>query len=294
MRASVLVVLQKWLLMHKRLVIPAVALCALGVPSAAVAVDDSVWVKAGSLTDKRIDESSSLAVSRQFIGTAYTANDESDPVIYAFDIPTGQVVGTTRLIGAKLRDPEAMALDRWGNLWLADAGDNKAKRNDAALYGFPEQGPTTASTPVVRYPIAYDDDRAHNVETLLIHPITGEKYLVTKTKKGSGQVFALPRVLDPASPNLATDVGADVPRKVSDGAISPNGVWAVLRDEKRLYVYDVHSGVLVQTVTAPKLDKGESLSFNPSGRSFLVGSEGKKSPLYWVGFDQTAGRIPTR
>ncbi|HUP99809.1 MAG TPA: hypothetical protein VM093_05055, partial [Aeromicrobium sp.] len=86
----------------------------------------------------------------------------------------------------------------------------------------------------------------------------------------------------------------DVPKKVSDGAVSPNGDWVVLRDTKKFYVFSTQSGEKVQTITGPSLEKGESLSFNPSGRSFLVGSEGKKSPLYWVGFDQATGRIPTR
>lgn len=293
MRASVLVVLHKWLMLHKGPVVAVAVAGILGIPSAAFA-DDAFWVKASRLADSRIDESSSLAVSRQYMGTVYTANDESDPVIFAVDIPTGDLVGTTRLTGTKLRDPEAMALDRKGRLWLADTGDNDDRRRDTALYVFPEQGPTNATVRAVRYPIAYSDGESHNVETLLINPFSGAKYLVTKTKKGHGAVFAVPRRLYTRQLNVAMDVGLDVPKKVSDGAISPNGDWVVLRDEEEFHVYNAHSGEKVQKIGGPSLDKPESLSFNPSGRSFLVGSEGKKSPLYWVGFNQATGRIPTR
>jgi hypothetical protein len=280
-------------MLHKRLAIAAAVICACGASSAAFAAD-GVWVKASRIADSDIDESSSLAVSRQFMGVAYTANDEPDPVVYAIDIPSGEVVGTTRLTGVRLRDPEALALDKKGRLWLADTGDNKNRRQDAALYRFPEQGPATVTVPGVRFPIEYSDGQSHNVETILLNPVTGEKYLLTKTQSGTGKVFELPRPLQADVPNVAMELGHNLPPKVSDGAFSPNGAWIVFRDEKKFYVVSLRTRSLVQTVTGPPLDKGESISFNPSGRSFLVGSEGEKSPLYWVGFDQAAGRIPTR
>lgn len=288
-----LVVLHKWLKLQIFAVVSAVALAVVLAPSTAMA-DESVWVKASTITDPDLDESSSLAVSKQFIGVAYTANDEDEPVIYAVDIPSGDVVGVTRLEQVKLRDPEAMALDRWGTVWLADAGDNKKHRSDVALYAFSEQGPSDTTVSAVRYPIEYSDGAKHNVETLLVNPVTDAKYLVTKTKKGHGDVFALPAVLNPNAPNVARDLDVNAPRKLSDGAFSPNGAWVVLRDKKNLYVYGVRSRSLEQTVAAPPVRKGESVSFNPSGRSILLGSEGEDSPLYWVGFDQKTGRVPTR
>jgi WD40 repeat protein len=148
--------------------------------------------------------------------------------------------------------------------------------------------------PAARFPIEYSDGMPHNVETLLVNPVTGEKFLVTKAKKSPGALFALPQRLQPDATNVATLVAVGAPRKVSDGAISPDGDSVVLRNASKLYVYDTTSHALVQTVDSPPLRKGESVAFNPSGRSILVGSEGKKSPLIWVGFDSAAGRVVTR
>src|SRR5690349_22386799 len=68
---------------------------ALATPAAADAAA-SAFTWAGTMTDSRVDESSSLAVSAAFPGIAYTANDENDP-IYAIEIGTGRVVGSARL-----------------------------------------------------------------------------------------------------------------------------------------------------------------------------------------------------
>jgi hypothetical protein len=269
------------------------AACALAAPSAAIAAD-SVWTPASKIADKHIKESSSLAISARFPGTAYTANDESEPVVYAVNIASGRVVGKTKLKNTKFRDPEAMAVDAQGTLWLADVGDNKGRRKDAALYAFPEQGPANAKVSATRFPIAYSDGKRHNVETLLVNPVSGAKFLITKTTKSPGAVFALPATLTAGATNVATSIDLPAPRQVSDGAVSPNGVWVVIRDATNLYVFDLAKRTLVQSVTSPPVRKGESVAFSPNGSALLVGSEGKKSPLFWVGFDQAAGRVATR
>ncbi|MFL6114243.1 MAG: hypothetical protein ACJ786_23220, partial [Catenulispora sp.] len=162
------------------------------------------------------------------------------------------------------------------------------------LYAFPEQGPANAKVTATRFPIVYSDGLKHNVETLMVSPLNGAKFLVTKSPKAPGKLFALPSTLRPDAPNVATSLPFAAPRNVSDGAISPNGAWAVIRDAKNLYVFDIQTQTLVQRVVAPPVRQGESVAFNPSGSALLVGSEGKKSPLLWVGFDQASGRVATR
>ncbi|MFL6089988.1 MAG: hypothetical protein ACJ71Z_07590 [Aeromicrobium sp.] len=280
-------------MLRKTLTFAAAALCVSALSSAAFGAD-SAWLKASTIGDKKIKESSSLAISSRFAGTAYTANDESSPVVFAIDIASGRTVGKTKLANTKFRDPEALALDGQGTLWLADAGDNKERRRDPALYAFPEQGPANAKVAATRFPIVYSDGLKHNVETLMVNPLNGAKFLVTKSRKAPGTLFALPSTLRPGAPNLATSLPFAAPRNVSDGAISPNGAWAVIRDAKNLYVFNIQTQTLVQTAVAPPVRKGESVAFNPSGSALLVGSEGKKSPLLWVGFDQASGRVATR
>ncbi len=50
-------------------------------------------------------------------------------------------------------DTEALAIDRDGTLWVADTGDNRGQRNDAALYALPEQGRGDHTVTAQRYPI---------------------------------------------------------------------------------------------------------------------------------------------
>lgn len=252
-----------------------------------------VYSEVSSLDDERIDESSSLAASMANPGIAYTANDEKGPV-YAIETSTGRVVGTTYLDGAKIEDPEAMAMGRNGRLVLADIGDNDNDRDGMALYAFPEQAAGVRKVTATRFPIAYSDGKSHNAETLLISPTTGRKYIVTKVSKGYGAIYALPTPLRANTRNVATNQKHELPKNISDGTFTPDGAWVILRDDKKLYVLDPTTWTIVQTVSAPPVDKGESVTVRPRGKHLLVGSEGEESPLLRVAFDPVAGRLATR
>jgi hypothetical protein len=304
---------------------------------------------ASTMTDSRIDESSSLALSAQNSGLAYTANDENDPV-YAVEISTGRVVGAARVMTpsygtqevrvwkcrksakvcdpaitckkkarkkkckrvtqkvavvtgydeATLGDPEAMAMDSAGVLWLADLGDNDLERDGGALYAFAEPGAGDHEVFATRYPIAYPGGASFNVETLLINPITNAKFLVTKSLDGSaGRLFALPASLSPTTPNVAVDLGKPMPTMVSDGDFSPRGTRVILRDGTRdstvAHVYNPSTWTKLGTIRLPELEgKGEAVSFDQRGPRFLTSREGDDSPLYWVPFDESTWTSSTQ
>jgi hypothetical protein len=328
--------------MLRPLAVVAVA-TALAAPVAADALT-SAPTYAGTMTDGRVDESSSLAVSSAFPGIAYTANDENDP-IYAIEIGTGRVVGSARLetqttqtreakvwvpkrkyagnpavtcqtkkqrhkrckkatrqvpvvAPAVLSDPEAMATDSAGMVWLADTGDNDARRGGGVLYAFGDPGPGDHAAPATRYPIVYPGGASYNVETLLINPVTNAKYLVTKSMNLNvkGKLFALPKALSPTTPNLAVDTGKAMPTMVSDGDFSPHGTRVILRDgtpgSTTAYVLSATTWLQLSTITVPNISggKGESVSFDPSGPRFLTSREGDDAPLYWVPFDDAGTR----
>ena len=238
-----------------------------------------------TIFDSRITESSSLAISSRFRGIAYTANDEGKARVYAVDIASGRVVGVTKLKKTMFIDPEAMAIESDGTLWLADVGDNHRSRSEVALYAFPEQGPGEHKVTPATYSVAYSDGRSHNAEAFLLNPTSGAKYLVTKRKKKVGALFALPTELRLDVTNVAVDVGIPLPRKVTDGAFSADGAWAVLTDGREAHVLDSGTWAVTRTIPLPPVPQGESLAFHPDGTSFLIGSEGKQSPLIWVDFD---------
>jgi hypothetical protein len=241
-------------------------------------------VEVSRITDPRITESSGLALSRSTEDLAYTINDSgNEPVVYAIRVSTGEVEGTTRIRGGTLVDTEALALDGEGTLWIADVGDNDGVRDDIALYALPEPGTGDSTVTATRYPIGLDYG-AVDVETLLINPQTGGKFLVSKEPFG-GQLFALPDELEPDRENVADamdDYGA--PLLVTDGAFTPDGEHVVLRTYVALHVYRAAPWSLLRAQDLPAQKQGETLAVEASGRSLLVGSEGKDSALLRLGF----------
>lgn len=295
---------------------------------------------AGTMTDARVDESSSLAISTAYPGIAYTANDENDPV-YAVEIATGRIVGSARLMAstvttkrarvwvpkrkhaanpavtcqtkaqrrkyckkvkrrvsvveyhaANLVDPEAMALDTAGAVWLADTGDNAQQRGGAVVYSFAQPGTGDHPVAATRYPISYPGGGSYNVETLLINPVTNAKYLVTKNSSGAGKLFALPSALSQTTPNTVIDTGMSLPAMVSDGDFSPHASHVILRDgtegSTQAYVLSARTWARLGTLSVPNSSggKGESVSFSPNEPQFLTSREGEDAPLYWVPFDE--------
>jgi hypothetical protein len=199
---------------------------------------------------------------------------------------------------ATLVDPEAMATDSAGTVWLADTGDNDAQRGGGALYAFGEPGAGDHAIPATRYPIVYPGGASYNVETLLINPVTNAKYLVTKSASSNGRLFSLPRTLSPTTANLSVDTGVTtIPPMVSDGDFSPRGTRVILRNgtpgSQEAFVFNASTWVRLSSITTvpnSSSGKGESVSFDPRATRFLTSREGDDAPLYWVAFDEATWR----
>lgn len=262
----------------------ALALVALLVPTAAVGAESE---KVSEIGDSRIKESSGLVVSAEHDDLVYTVNDAgNDPIVYAIKISTGDVVGTTLVSGGDVEDSESIAIDGDGTMWLADLGDNDQERDDTALYAFPEPGPGDQSVDAKRYPVSYDGG-AVDIEAFLVHPKNGKKFLASKEKKQPGTLYSLPAKLKPSG-NVATDTGRPMPEDTSDGAFSIDGSQALIRTRESVFVYDPKSWEQVDQIAVPEVEQGETLAMEPGGTSFLIGSEGKNSPLIRVAFGPEA------
>lgn len=239
-----------------------------------------------TITDPRVAESSGLALSIARPGLAYTINDSGNaPIVYAVQVDSGRVIGTTTVRGGVLRDTEALSIDPQGNLWIADTGDNVANRQDQALYSLPEPGPGDHNVVATRYPVTYPGGASHNVESLLINPRTGDKYLVVK----QGAEAPLFRVTVAGA--LATAVrvpGAVMPVMATDGAFTPDGQFAVVRSYFSMTVYNAKTWSPVRSTVLPLQRQGETLVVEPDGTSVLIGSEGKNSQLIRVDLDTSA------
>jgi hypothetical protein len=234
------------------------------------------------IDDGRIQESSGMAYSVRHPGLVYTMNDSGNrPMVYAIQVSTGKVVGQTDLASLDLEDTESIAVDRHGRLWLGDLGDNDRDRDDVSIVSFEEPGPGIAAPRALkRYPVRYSTGPS-NVEAMMIYPTTGRVFLVSKRNEDGGKpnLFVLPQALKPGQPNVAASLNRPMPAGISDAAFTPDGRFALMKTAAGVVAYDVKTWKPITSFQTPGLDKGESLTLEPGGRSILMGSEGDDSPI---------------
>ena len=264
-----------------------------------------------SLKNPAVTESSGLAASRLNQSIYWTHNDSGDgPLVYAFDT-TGESRGVFRVAGAQARDWEDMAIGPGPQrassyLYLGDIGDNNGVRSEIVVYRVAEpkltaadktsskSNPrTTAAADAIR--LRYPDGK-HDSETLLVHPVTGNLYLITKVMLRNatvyeaaaplvaGQVITMKRIGEIKIPSL---LGG----QLTGGSISPDGRRVALCDY--LQGYEVvlpaasknFNDIWKQTVTGFNLGQrgqGESITYRADGKALLATSEGTPAPLIQV------------
>ncbi|MFC7717561.1 hypothetical protein [Nonomuraea recticatena] len=240
------------------------------------------WTKEFAYADDRITESSGLYASRLHDGVVWTHNDGAGPpTLYAVG-RDGRTRAAISIKGAEAVDTEAMggAVDVRGNsmLYLADIGDNEGSRSGGVtVLAVPE--PTVLADGEVsaqRYQLVYPDG-AHDAESILVHPQTGNLYLITKGPSG-GAIYGAPSALVPDVNNRLEHLGP-LPHVVSDGALNADGLMFI-RGYNKIRVFADITGKLLETIPAPQQPQGESLAISADGRSLLAGSEGKGSSVF--------------
>src|SRR3954452_14292566 len=145
-------------------------------------------------------EASALVASQQWPGIYWTLNDSNNfPAIYAFD-DQGRPRGTFQIPNSMNIDWESMQLGPDGEggyaLFIGDLGDNNTIRRDTAIYRVPEPTPgppdgsplvgETAPAAVLKFTYWVSP---RNVETMLVHPVTGEIVLISRDGGSFGMVY---------------------------------------------------------------------------------------------------------
>jgi hypothetical protein len=271
--------------MRRPLILVVAALVALFVAAAPASAEKHGKEPEGfvsQLSDDRIVESSGLALSVRYGDLVYTMNDSGNhPMVYAIQLSTGRVVGTTDISSLHVKDTESIAVDAHGTMWLGDLGDNDHRRDDVAIYAFPEPGPGNHNVgPVDRYRVAYPDGPV-NVEGMLVNPQTDQVHLVSKNESDFGTIYELPP-LTPSATVTAKDLHIDAPRAVTDATFTHDGRWALLRTNYDVWMYNPKTWQPVSWIKTPRLQQGESIAVEPGDRTMLLGSEGKDSPIIRV------------
>lgn len=244
------------------------------------------------LKDKEIDESSGIAVSRRSSGVFYTHNDSGDTArFFRFD-RHGTVTGVFNLKGVTATDWEDMdtaKVDGKPWVYLGDIGDNKSKRMEIYIYKVLEPtGPGRDLSTFETYTLTYPDG-AHNCETLMVYPKTGDIYLVTKGAKST--VYKLPK--PSGSGHFVLQKLGDLNFKMdglggtltTGGDFDPKGNRAIVRTYAGAMEFmvpakvdDWFKGPKVLVTLAAEM-QGEGICYTGDGRGLLTTSEGSPCPV---------------
>ena len=266
-------------------------------------------VHLADLEDRSINESSGIAASRRNAKLLWTHNDSGDgPFIYAFD-RQGKHRGVWRIAGASAIDWEDMAVGPGpapgqSYIYIGDIGDNSRQREEVIVYRVieplitSEDSSSTKSNPrntraADVFRLKYPDGK-HDAETLMVHPSTGDLYIVTKVMRAAAGVYKLKAPLQNAKETTLTHVGdIRLPNLmvgfITGGDISPDGKRVVLCD------YLAGSELILADTKAVDFDaiwkrqpvpvnlgsrkQGEAICYRSDGTALLLTSEGMPCPL---------------
>jgi len=244
--------------------------------------------------DPPVDESSGLAASRRNPGLFWTHNDSGDaPVVHCADDRAGSC-GTFRLTGATARDWEGMAVgpgpqEGRGYLYLGDIGDNLQDQDQVSVYRVPEpavptSGAPAAIEPAERIRLRYADG-PRDAEALLVHPVSGDVYVVTKERSSAGVYKAGGDGVLRRIATLAVDLGP-----VTGGDISPDGRRVALCTYSAGFELELPAAGTagfddvwrqpLRPVELPPRAQGEAIAYRADGNALLTTSEGVPAPLH--------------
>ncbi|WP_283139006.1 hypothetical protein [Rhizohabitans arisaemae] len=233
--------------------------------------------------DPRITESSGLAVSNRHPGIVYTHNDSSASARFFAVGPDGRTRASYTVAGATARDWEAMAASkdpRTGRsyLWFGDIGDNLKTWQNISVYRVEEPAALRGGVVrAVRFRFRFQDG-PRDAEGIMVHPVTGRLYVVSK--EWNGGVYAAPSQLRTDRVNVLRRVGS-APLMATDAAYARDGRTFVIRTYFSASVYSAPDKQVAK-VSMPSLKQSESIAYSADGRALLVGSEGVNSPLWRV------------
>lgn len=233
-----------------------------------------------------IDEASGLADSRTMDGHVWVNEDSGTPAQLNLLTHGGKLAGRFALPGIANRDWEDMAVGPGPQsgvtyLYLADIGDNLARNEHNVIYRLAE--PTSlgqAVRAIDRIAFRYADG-ARDAETLLLDPLTGDLWIVSKGE-ANVRLYQLPYPQSTTTVNTAV-FGGELPlTRVTSGSISPDGQEILLKTYLGVYYWPRFSGETVaETLVGKKFyslsyqlePQGEGICFDKAGTGFFTLSE---------------------
>ena len=236
-----------------------------------------------------LPEASGVAVSRRSPGRLWAHNDSGD-VLVALDT-RGSVTGRVSVSGMKVDDWEAVAVGACPGgscIYIADIGDNEAERKRVTIYRVSEPSNENSVAVKETFHATYPDG-AHDAEALLVAP-DGGLFIVTKGETDAVGLYRFPRELRPGATHQLERVGkprggkASETERITDGAVSPDGTWVVLRTKQGFAFHRAADLLAGNWNDAGRVDlkaigeaQGEGIAIAADGTVYLTGEGGGKA-----------------
>ena len=285
-------------------------------PSARLFAAACTWslkiTDAGKVDDPAVDEASGIAASRANPGQWWVHNDSGDSARFFLIDGSARVTATVNVGGATAHDWEDIAVgpprtSGRDSVYLADIGDNGAMkpngttRPDIQVYRVTEPVVPRNTTPTTLHVTADEltftyPDGAHDAETFVVDPVTGDLFIVTKNWSliGRSAVYRAPAGLAAGSKTVLQKVGeVNAPRTslLTGGDVSPDGSLVAIRSYTAVRLYQrapgqtIAGALTTKPCTGPRPNErqGEAVGFSVDGGSYATISEGTNPVLHLTG-----------
>jgi hypothetical protein len=257
-----------------------------------------------TISEPTVTEISGVAASHRNPGLLWMHNDGAP--YYTYLVSTNGDVVATYQFATAIDDYEDIAVGpgpiagtRY--VYAGDIGDNLLIRGEVRVFRFPEPrvtqmipGISNAGETVVTllYP-----DGVHDAEALMIDPLTGDLFVVTKEANAFRVFKATQAQLNSGNAETLTLVQTGTFGPVSGGDISPDGSMIVLRHEREARLWRRRGGGSIETALSraseripvigePIEGNGEGITFALDLRGYYTMSEGILPTIYF--FDHLA------
>ncbi|WP_275936506.1 cell wall anchor protein [Chondromyces apiculatus] len=277
-----------------------VALRPAGAPSCSVGDTFSTTVTTvGTVASTAIVEPSGIAASRVTPGVMYVHNEDTTAVV-AISTTSAATLGSFNVSNVTPADWEDVATGPCPAgqcIFMGDIGRSSANfptpPSTFAVYRIPEPnigaGQTSGNLTADAFPFQYPDS-PKDAESIMVHPTTGDIYIITKSGTGLSKVYKFPTPLPTpgtmstlifvSNLQLPTTTDPNVSYATS-AAIHPCANRFLLRTYRRVYEFRAAAGAAFETafaatpvtLTDTVEGQGEAIEYQSNGAGYFTMSE---------------------
>lgn len=253
-----------------------------------------------TIEQSAVTEASGLAQSAIHPGAYYVMNDSGDSARFFAMNADGGDLGEYVLEGVVNNDFEDMTMGPCATgicLFVGDTGDNDRIRPFATIHRLSEPATLTPGVHTVTptpFHLEYPDG-PQNVESLIIHPLTEQRLVLTREPTGTAsKLFTF---MGDMAGNIeqAVEVGSLLPPQgdttITSADVHPSGYGVLVRTFSQVWFFPASGPTerLEETlsgtpcpVPTPVEAQGEAISWRQDGTGYTTVSEGPNQNLHHV------------